>query len=80
MIEYKFSKHSLERIKERKIKERWIFKTIENPDEIIKVSDTEHRYYKVIEEFGNRILKVVINPEKRLIITVYFDRGKKLWK
>ena len=76
-MNYKFSKHALERIKERKIKEEWILETLKNPDEIIEESYTEHRYYKVIKDFGDRILKVVLNPQDNIIITVYFDRGKK---
>ena len=79
-MNYKFSKHALERIKERNIKEKWIFETLNNPDEIVEISDYEHRYYKVIKDFGDRVLKVVLNPESNIIITVYFDRGKKLWK
>ena len=75
-MNYKFSKHVLERIKEKNIKKEWIFETINNPDEIIEMSDTEHRYYKVIKDFGDRVLKVVLNPESNIIITVYFDRGK----
>jgi len=79
-VNFKFSKHALERIKERKIQEKWIIETLENPDEIIEISDTEHRYYKAIKDFGDRILKVVLNPQSNIIITVYFDRGKKKWK
>ncbi|WP_293444321.1 DUF4258 domain-containing protein [Persephonella sp.] len=79
-MNYRFSKHALERIKERKIKKEWVLETLKNPDEIIEESYTEHRYYKVIKDFGNRTLKVVLNPESSIIITVYFDRGKKPWR
>ncbi len=77
-MNFKFSKHAIQRIKERNIKEEWIIEAIKIPDEIVEVSDTEHRYFKIIKDFDNRVLKVVLNPESNIIITVYFDRGKKL--
>ena len=61
-MNFKFSKHAIQRIKERNIKEEWIIEAIKIPDEIVEVSDTEHRYFKIIKDFDNRVLKVVLNP------------------
>lgn len=77
--EYKFSKHALTMLNIRKeIKEEWIWKTIEQPHMEIKVSDNELHLFKKIEEFGGKVLKVVVNPNKRLIITAFFDRRIKI--
>ncbi|RUM48654.1 MAG: hypothetical protein DSY47_05080 [Hydrogenothermus sp.] len=72
------SKHAIKRIEERKLKYQWILETIENPDKVDYISDTEVRYFKKIKSADNKVLKVVVNPERNIIITAYFDRGAKL--
>lgn len=72
--EYKFSKHLQERIEERKIKEKWIYDTISNPDRNIKIEDDEHHYFKKIVDFANRCLKVIVNPINKIVVTAFFDR------
>jgi len=76
---YYFTRHALRRLmKRREIALEWIKATIENPDVAEEVSDEELRLWKQISDFGNRFLKVVINPQRRTIVTVHFDRRFKV--
>ncbi|WP_204305170.1 DUF4258 domain-containing protein [Desulfurobacterium thermolithotrophum] len=76
---YYFTKHALRRLmKRREIALEWIKEAIENPDVTEKVSEEELRFWKKIPDFGNRFLKVVINPQRKTIVTVHFDRRFKL--
>ena len=38
------------------------------------ISEYEAHYYKDIPQYGGRVLKVVVDPSAKLIITVFFDR------
>jgi len=60
------------------IKLEWIERTVSNPAFTKKVSQSEIRFWKKIPEFGGRFLRVVVNPEKRKIVTAFFDRRFKL--
>ena len=72
-----FSNHLIQRIKERNLKIEWIRSTVREPDEQVNISDEEIYFYKIITQFHNKWLKVVINGKKRIIVTAYFDRNKK---
>ncbi len=71
----KLTKHAQERLEERSIKAEWVYETIKSPDDIQIISKNEIRYWKKI---GNKILRVVANPERERIITAFFDRNKNL--
>lgn len=62
-----------------KFKESWIAMTILIPDYTEFISDEELHYIKQINEFGNRYLRVVVNPysQPKRIITLFFDRRIK---
>lgn len=76
---YRVSKHLEEYLKEERayIKQEWIERTINNPDFIMEVSSEEIRLWKQIPEFGDRFLRVVVNPKGKVIITAFFDRRFK---
>lgn len=74
--ELKFSIHISERMVEREILKEWIFDTIENYVMKDEIADDEIHFYKTIPVFGNKCLKVVVNPKNKLIVTAYFDRNK----
>lgn len=75
---YKLSNHARERLALRaEIKMEWIANALEAPLIVKNVSDYEAHFYKAIPQYGNRILKVVVNPLKKLIITAFFDRRMK---
>ena len=80
-MDYELTQHASDIITEREIQSRWIDLTLENPELVEEDSEDEeleHRFSR-IEEYGNRVLRVVFN--KRVnpirIVTVYFDRTMK---
>lgn len=78
---YVLTKHAQFQIQERKIRESWVQATLNNPDRTIPLAD-EHsntHYLKQIADFGNRCLRVVVNPqvEPNRIVTLFFDRRIK---
>jgi hypothetical protein len=79
MNEFEFSKHAIDMIYERGINMDWISDTIKAPDHTEFISDEELHYIKQIKEFGNRYLRVVVNPytQPKRIITLFFDRRIK---
>jgi hypothetical protein len=80
MIEYVFSKHATEMLKERKIIEDWIWLALNESDNITTGEDGNLHYAKAIAEKGNRVLHVVVNPSvsPKRIVTVFFDRRLKI--
>lgn len=79
MDNFEYSKHTVDMIIEREIRESWISDTITTPDYTEFVSEEELHYIKQIKEFGNRFLRVVVNPflQPKRIITIFFDRRIK---
>ncbi len=73
---YKVSKHLEEYLREERsyIKHEWIERAISDPDFVKNISSEELRLWKQIPEFGNKFLRVVINPKRRIIVTAFFDR------
>ena len=75
-MEFELSAHTKDMLKERKIAEAWLWRTVEHPDWLQKGSDNNVHHFKIIPEYNGRILHVVINanilPNK--IVTVFFDR------
>lgn len=73
----KVSNHLSERMKERNLKTKWILETVQHPDEQIDIAEDETHFYKIIAEYQDKWLKVVVNKMNNIIITAYFDRNKK---
>lgn len=71
-----FSMHLCERMEQRGLKKSWILETIEKPDLEMLVANDEIHYFKKDNSFFDKWLKVVVNPEKKLIVTAYFDRDR----
>lgn len=63
-------------LKERKISEEWVWRTIDKPEMENMGEDNNIHYFKSIFESENRILHVVVNPNilPKKVITVFFDR------
>ena len=76
-MNYKLSKHALDVMSSRNIKEEWVDFTLETPSLIKKISIIEAHYFSKIEDNGSRCLKVVMNPTTGIIITAYFDRNMR---
>lgn len=80
-MDFELSHHAQTSISEREIELVWVERVIENPalrEEDRSDPEVEH-LLGPIEEFGNRILRVVLNRTTvpRRVVTVYFDRRKK---
>jgi hypothetical protein len=78
---YTLTNHAQFQIQLRNIQESWIESTLNIPDQTILLAD-EHgntHYLKKITEFGDRFLRIVVNPqvEPNRIVTLFFDRRIK---
>jgi len=70
------TKHVRDMLMERKIKEEWLWRTINAPERTeIQLDDNIH-YIKSISEHGGRFLRVVVNSRvtPKRIVTLFFDR------
>ncbi|WP_420394670.1 DUF4258 domain-containing protein [Acuticoccus sp.] len=80
-MRYTFTKHAQEEIEGRTLPLRWLEAAVERPIHVEPDPNdpTVDRRYAVIEEYGNRILRVVCRqkPHEVQIITVFFDRNAK---
>lgn len=76
-MRYELTQHAKDVIKAREIKLEWIKLAIESPLYHKVISDNEEHFFKTINEFSKRCLKVVANPKNRKIITAYFDRNMR---
>ena len=79
MQNYELSIHAKTVKQERKIQQNWIDDAFYFPDKVIQVDYDEVHYIKKTKEFGNRYLRLVVDPLKqpKRIITVFFDRRIK---
>ena len=73
-MKYRLSIHAEDMITHRNIKLEWIESVLSSPALMVEQSESEKHFFGTIEAYNQRCLKVVVNPIKGLIITVYFDR------
>lgn len=75
---FELTHHAQRQLKERAIQECWVEATLSQPDRQLPVADAfgNTHYLKQIAEFGDRWLRVVVNPavNPKRIVTVFFDR------
>jgi len=76
MTDFIFSKHAIEMMEERKILEDWIWRVVNDAENVFTGEDGKQHFAKAITERQNRILHVVVNPavSPKRIVTVFFDR------
>ncbi|WP_420641027.1 DUF4258 domain-containing protein [Candidatus Leptofilum sp.] len=76
MSNFELSTHAKDMLRERRIEEEWVWRTIETPSRKKKGKDGNMHYTKPIKERDRRVLHVVVNPfvDPRRIVTVFFDR------
>jgi hypothetical protein len=78
---YLLSAHAETSIREREIAPAWIDAAMNEPDmRLPHESDpTLYQALKRIPDFGDRVLRVIVNATKEppLIVTAYFDRTMK---
>jgi hypothetical protein len=76
MLDFEFSAHTTEMLRERNIAEEWVRRTLNAPDRKRRGEDGNMHYVKAIRERDGRVLRVVVNADVQpnRVITVYFDR------
>jgi len=76
MDRYEYTEHAAFVRKERRILDEWVHRALVAPDRVEHKPDGTDHYLKTIREFGDRWLRVVVNPnaEPRRIVTLFLDR------
>lgn len=80
-MNFEVTQHAVEMIERRSIEREWLRRTLEDP-ELVRPDEKdptlEHRL-KGIPEYGDRVLRVIINAtvDPVRVVTVYFDRTMK---
>lgn len=76
-MEFRFSKHAIDVMHNRKIKREWVEIALQKPSLIHEIACNEFHYFALINENEKRCLKVVFNPVSQIVVTVYFDRNMR---
>lgn len=76
-MKYELTQHVIDVMLSRSIQKEWIESAVEFPSYHEIICDTEEHFFKTIDEFSNRCLKVVVNPTNLKIVTAYFDRNMR---
>jgi len=75
-----YTKHAMQRMAKRKLREEWIERVVDNPSRIEPDEvdpDLEHRL-GVVPELANRVLRVIVSKaEPRRVISAHPDRKMK---
>jgi hypothetical protein len=78
---FELSNHAQHQSQERNIQGAWLEKALSSPDRLLLLADSHGNthYLKQIKDFGDRWLRVVVNPSvnPKQVITVFFDRRVK---
>ncbi|MEI7866658.1 MAG: hypothetical protein WCI11_02105 [Candidatus Methylumidiphilus sp.] len=79
MNDYKFTDYFEQKVllKRPYLKKEWCIRILENP---IKMESQEHnrfRFWGIIKEFDNRVLRVVTLEDRQTIHNAFPDRGFK---
>ena len=78
-MKLKWTQHARDVLSKRKIPTKWIDRTVDNPDltRFDKVDPELKHHLKVIPEFGNRVLRVIVNTNvnpPRLITFILIEK------
>ena len=78
---FELSQHARHQMQERNIQASWLDETLFSPDRLLPLADPHGNihYLKQIPSFGNRWLRVIVNPnvDPKRVVTVFFDRRVK---
>jgi hypothetical protein len=81
-MEYALTEHARDALQKRQIPLPWLERALRAPEatEADPLNpDLEHRLAR-IPEFGNRLLRVIVNGKKTppLVVTAFFDRRRTI--
>jgi hypothetical protein len=70
-VKLEFSSHAKEQLKRRRVSQKKVLKTVDNPDKVLPSYKNREIYRKVFEE---KILEVVVINEDNIfvVITAYY--------
>jgi hypothetical protein len=78
---FELSNHARFQMQERNIQPLWLTTTLSAPDRLLPLADPRGNthYLKQISDFGDRWLRVVVNPNvsPNRVIILFFDRRLK---
>ncbi len=79
-MDYHLTEHARDALERRRIQVAWLERTVSEPEwtEPDKIdTNLEHRLAR-IQEFGGRVLRVIVNThaEPPRVVTAYFDRRR----
>jgi hypothetical protein len=78
---FEISEHARFQMQERNIQTSWLTEVLSAPDRRLPLADSHGNthYLKQIADFGDRWLRVVVNPnvDPQRVVTVFFDRRVK---
>ena len=80
-MNYQLTHHARKVLAERGIAVEWLERTLHAPQwtEPDPGDPQVVRYFRVIPEFGGRVLRVAVNPTPQppRVVSVFFDRAQK---
>jgi len=78
---FELTVHARHQMQERNILESWIQEALAEPEKLLSFADAygNTHYLKRIQNFGDRWLRVIVNPNSNpeRIVTIFFDRRVK---
>ncbi len=76
MVQYQFSEHAEDMLRERNISIEWVQFTLNNPEQKETKEDGTIHYICPIKEYKGKFLRVVVNPSSNpvRVVTAFFDR------
>jgi len=81
MMKYRLTQHAKDVLEERQLPAEWLERVLNSPQRIEPDPDDSELEHSLgrIAEFGNRVLRVVVNKTVRpvVVVTVYFDRAER---
>ena len=76
-MEYKFTDYFEKEVLRKRpyIKKEWCIKVLKNPIHSEKQEGNRFRFWGIVEEFENRVLRVITLEDKQTIHNAFPDRG-----
>lgn len=75
-MDFEFTEHAYDMLKERNIKREWVELTVNNPLRKLPMNDGTIHFIGQLEEYKSKYLRVVVSVEVESIkiTTIFFDR------
>jgi hypothetical protein len=77
MDDLSWSAHALDMMAERRVELLWVEQALQEPDKQWTSPDGNIHFCRAIPERANRVLHLIVNPRRRRIVTLFFDRRSR---